>query len=122
MVHWDTFNQDAEIPLPAGFDDINSFVAEREAIPAERALLANARAKLATNLAVGGIAKLRLARGWSQKKLAHALGTSQPHIARIEKGRSNLLLSTALQLADVLGVSIEEVCAALKDEPEKVRA
>jgi transcriptional regulator with XRE-family HTH domain len=49
------------------------------------------------------VTRARLMRGWSQKQLADAIGTSQPHIARIESGRDTLLLTTAARLADALG-------------------
>lgn len=59
------------------------------------------------------MAKLRRKQGWSQKKLAAAIGTSQLHIARIENGRDDVLLATANQLAKALNVSLEEISAAL---------
>lgn len=55
------------------------------------------------------LATLRMRRGWSQKQLAEAIGTSQPHIARIENGRDNVLLATANQLAKALGVTLDEI-------------
>jgi transcriptional regulator with XRE-family HTH domain len=57
--------------------------------------------------------------GWSQKQLAEAIGTSQPHIARIENGRDNVLLATANQLARALQVSLEQINAALGFDEEK---
>jgi len=45
--------------------------------------------------------------------LAEAIGTSQPHIARIKNGRDNVMLDTANQLARALGVSLEEINTAL---------
>jgi transcriptional regulator with XRE-family HTH domain len=59
------------------------------------------------------LAVLRMQRGWSQKRLADAIGTSQPHIARIEKGRDNVLLATANELARTLDVSLEQINEAL---------
>lgn len=56
------------------------------------------------------LAALRMTRGYSQQQLAAAIGTSQPHIAKIESGRgSNLMLETAARLAGALGVSLDEV-------------
>ena len=55
------------------------------------------------------LAKLRLSRGFSQQRLAEAIGTSQPHIARIESGRGDLLFATAGRLADALGVKIDDL-------------
>lgn len=49
----------------------------------------------------------------SQRQLATAIGTSQPHIARIESGRDNVLLKTANLLSQALGVPLAEVNDAL---------
>lgn len=58
---------------------------------------------------------LRMTRGYSQQQLAAAIGTSQPHIAKIESGRgSNLMLDTAARLARALGVSLDEVWALVE--------
>jgi transcriptional regulator with XRE-family HTH domain len=89
-------------------------VEEYERNPVKAAALKAARQRLARKLPTATtLAKLRLGRGWSQKRLADAIGTSQPHIARIENGRDNVLLATANQLAKALGVSLEEINAAL---------
>lgn len=79
------------------------------------AALEAARRRIADKLPGSKItlAKLRLRRGWSQKRLAEAIGTSQPHIARIENGRDNVLLSTANELARALGVTLDEINIAL---------
>jgi transcriptional regulator with XRE-family HTH domain len=83
--------------------------------PKQRVLLDAARRRLAEKLPQSDItlAKLRLRKGWSQKRLAEEIGTSQPHIARIENGRDNVLLSTANELARALDVTLSEVNAAL---------
>jgi transcriptional regulator with XRE-family HTH domain len=61
------------------------------------------------------LGKLRLSLGYSQQQLAAAIGTSQPHIARIESGRgSNLMLDTAARLASALGVSIDEIWSLME--------
>jgi transcriptional regulator with XRE-family HTH domain len=49
---------------------------------------------------------LRLRRGWSQTRLATALGTSQSHVARIERGRENLTLETCRKLSRTLGIDL----------------
>ncbi|MEO6079359.1 MAG: helix-turn-helix transcriptional regulator [Steroidobacteraceae bacterium] len=59
------------------------------------------------------LAVLRMRKGLSQKELAEAIGTSQPHIARIESGSTNILLATANELARVLEVSLEKINRAL---------
>lgn len=100
--------------MPDGFEDVDSYVAQRESDPKNAAMLTAARQRLANKLVqTPTLAKLRLKQGWSQKQLAAAIGTSQPHIARIENGRDNVLLATANQLAKALNVSLEEINAAL---------
>lgn len=101
--------------MPDGFEDIDAVVDRIEQAPVRRAAITLARRRLAARLKddIGGLAALRLARGLSQKQLAEAVGTSQPHIARIENGRDNVLLATANQLATALGVSLEDVNSAL---------
>lgn len=60
------------------------------------------------------LAKLRLERGFSQHKLAKSIGTSQPHIAKIEAGTINIYWDTAIRIADALGVSLEELRPLIK--------
>lgn len=105
----------SDVPIPDGFEDIDAVVEALERDPQGRAGLKAARARLGGKLQskVPGLAALRLRRGLSQKQLADAIGTSQPHIARIEKGRDNVLLATANQLARALGVTLDEVNSAL---------
>jgi transcriptional regulator with XRE-family HTH domain len=55
------------------------------------------------------LARLRLSRGYSQQQLATMIGSSQPHIARIESGRGELFFDTAGRLADALGVKLDEL-------------
>jgi DNA-binding XRE family transcriptional regulator len=88
---------------------------EQERDPKVRAGIARARARLAEDLPIErkSIAYFRLRLGMSQKQLADAIGTSQPHIARIEAGRDNVLLKTANSLARALNTTLGEVNQAL---------
>ena len=52
---------------------------------------------------------LRLKRGMSQSQLAQMIGTSQPHIAKIEAGNLNLYWATAVRIADALAISMDEL-------------
>ncbi|NUR69213.1 MAG: helix-turn-helix transcriptional regulator, partial [Hamadaea sp.] len=45
-------------------------------------------------------------RGWSQARLAEALGTSQSAINRIEQGNQNLSLDTLSRISEVLDSEI----------------
>lgn len=55
------------------------------------------------------IAAARLQAGFSQAKLAEAIGTSQSHIAKIEAGKVQIQFSTATQLADALHISLDSL-------------
>jgi putative transcriptional regulator len=49
----------------------------------------------------------RLARGWSQGRLAREIGVSRSTISRIESGETDeLLLSNGLKLMQVLGITL----------------
>jgi len=56
---------------------------------------------------------LRLRKGWSQSRLAEALSTSQPHIARIEKGTENLTIETCRKLCQALEIDFNTLDLAL---------
>lgn len=57
---------------------------------------------------------LRLRKGWSQAQLAAELGTSQPHVARIERGTENLTIDTCRRLCTALGIDMNTLDAALR--------
>lgn len=115
MLQWQDCFRPQDIPVPEGFEDIDTYIDDRERDPLQLDALKAARRRIADRLPATKVtlAKLRLQKGWSQKQLAQAVGTSQPHIARIENGRDNVLLSTANELARALGVTLNEVNIAL---------
>lgn len=102
-------------PLPDGFEDIDDVVAQAESDSRHAPYLEKARRDLADREPdrIKGLAALRLRKGWSQKRLAAEVGTSQPHIARLEIGHEDILMETARRLAAALGVSIADIDAAL---------
>ena len=53
----------------------------------------------------------RLRKGFSQKQLAALIGTSQPHVANIEKGDAGVMFQT-----------VEKLCAALDITPNDFQA
>jgi transcriptional regulator with XRE-family HTH domain len=65
---------------------------------------------------------LRLRMGWSQTRLAEALGTSQSHVARIERGTENLAIQTCRKLAAALDIDLNTLDQALKRQEAIVRA
>jgi DNA-binding XRE family transcriptional regulator len=113
---WVDLFQPKDVPVPADFEDLDAIVARDERVPARRLKLEHARKALATRepQRITGLSALRLRKGWSQKRLADEVGTSQSHIARLELGHDDILLSTARKLAAALNVAIEEVDTALR--------
>lgn len=102
---------------PSKFTDIEDLIAEWESDPAKVRLLAAARqwtveAGLLDDAET--LRSLRLAKGWSQHRLASEIGTSQAHIARIERGTKNGTLQTCRRLA----ASLEVDLSALNREGE----
>lgn len=58
------------------------------------------------------LARIRIARGLSQRQLAAKSNVHQVMIARLESGErpiANIRLSTAIALADALGVDVREL-------------
>lgn len=62
------------------------------------------------------IRSIRLEAGLSQTDLARSIGTSQPHIARIERGSAEPTLDTCRRLARALGVDLNTIDRALAPE------
>lgn len=61
------------------------------------------------------LARIRIARGLSQRQLAAQSNVHQVMIARLESGErpiANIRLSTAIALADALGVDVRELMDA----------
>lgn len=58
---------------------------------------------------------LRLRAGLSQTELAMKIKTSQPQVAKLEKGEVDARLSTVQRLSVVLGAPIGEVATAMMD-------
>lgn len=52
---------------------------------------------------------LRAERDWSQQDLADRLGVSRQSVNAIEKGRYDPSLPLAFTIADVFGLTIEEI-------------
>ena len=105
--------------VPGGFLRASTLVAALEKHPDRAARLKKARQRVGADFydeQGSVVARARLKLGWSQKQLAEAIGTSQPHIARIEGGRENLLLTIAVRLADALEQDRAEFVCQLASE------
>ena len=99
------------------FSTIGDLVAEWEQDPAGRAELEAGRRWVADQFySEDGetVRTLRLAKGWSQARLAELIATSQPHIARIERGTENLTIETCRKLAGALGIDLNRLDEALR--------
>ena len=59
---------------------------------------------------------LRLRKGLSQTALAKLIGSSQPHIARIERGTEDIQTSTFRKLASALGIDCNQMDEALRNQ------
>jgi len=61
------------------------------------------------NLLARNVRALRLARGWSQEKMAEKCGLHRTYVCAIERGERNVTLETLNALALALGVSAAEL-------------
>jgi len=100
---------------------ISERIARLQGNPKRAASLARARVRLGAWVAsepelqaTGGLAAMRLKAGLSQAQLAGALGTSQPNVARMEKGTGNYTLDSMRAWASAVGVSLTELIAAIE--------
>lgn len=102
--------------VPVSLTSIDEVVAKSEGDALRLKYLQEARAELATSLESDGVTvrTLRLRHGLSQAKLGEMIGTSQPHIARIERGTENVTIETCRKLARVLSVDMNTLDAALR--------
>ncbi|HBZ46429.1 MAG TPA: hypothetical protein DEO93_03835 [Stenotrophomonas sp.] len=83
-----------------------------------------ARARLATRVKPNSVGHptlrgLRLKHELSQAELATRLNTSQPHIARLESGRSEPGRETMRKLAEVFGIDMNAIDAAFEQGVDK---
>lgn len=107
----------AEAPIPPGYKTIDEIVAKFERDPAMKEKLRSARRWVVDTLLAGkplSLRTLRLRKGLSQAQLAEAIGTQQPHIARIERGQADPQLDTCRRIARTLGVDLNTLGQALQ--------
>ncbi len=55
------------------------------------------------------IRNARLAAGMTQKDLAEKIGETQQHLDKIEHGQRVVSLPTAIRIAKVIGISLDEL-------------
>jgi transcriptional regulator with XRE-family HTH domain len=61
----------------------------------------------------GRVRALRLARGWSQMRLADEVGLHFTYVSSVERGERNISLQNILRLAAALGVDAGELVTGL---------
>lgn len=108
-----------EAPIPPGYKTIDQVVAEFERDPRMKEQMMEAR-RWAADVVYAGkpvtLRVLRMKRGFSQAQLAAAIGTQQPHIARVESSNADLRLDTCRRLVDALGIDLNTLDQALKNQ------
>jgi DNA-binding XRE family transcriptional regulator len=101
--------------LPQDFVSIQDVVVRSERSPDRAERIKAARKRLASRLFDGEptLKSLRLHCGLSQATLAAMIGTSQPHIARIESGSDALMIETCRRLCTAFEVDMNTLDRAL---------
>lgn len=59
---------------------------------------------------------IREARNMSQDDIAKQIGVSQQFISRVERGNKSISLDLAVEIADFLNVSLDEIAGRQKPE------
>jgi DNA-binding XRE family transcriptional regulator len=85
-------------------DDLDDFIAKRTAMNPEFPKLM--KAAIETRRLVRQLAAERERQGLSQEKVAAALGTKQPNVARLERGSVDPKHTTLVRYATLLGKRI----------------
>lgn len=99
----------------SGTTDIDDLVTELEQAPENAEAIAHGRKWVAETFYPGhvSVAQLRLQKGWSQADLARRAETSQPYIARLERGLVDPQISTVRKLARALDVPVSTLVEAI---------
>jgi ribosome-binding protein aMBF1 (putative translation factor) len=113
-----------EVETPAKHTAIGDLVAEWNQDETRRAAMEEARRWAAQTLhghEGDTVRTLRLRKGWSQTQLAEVLGTSQSHVARIERGTENISIDTCRRLSVALDVDMNTLDEALRRRESAVK-
>lgn len=100
-------------PNHVSIEDLEARLSKVPGMPDE---LASARKWVADVLYPSQVSlrSLRLARGLTQTMLAGTIGTSQPHLARMENGQSGIMRDTMRRLCEALNVDMNTLDKALQ--------
>lgn len=105
-------------PLPlANTRSLGAIMAQLQGVEGVAAALPDARRRVGAALYGEGattLAALRLRAGMSQAQLAEKAGSSQPHIARIERGQNDPSTDLIVRIAEALGVSEADAFAGVR--------
>ena len=101
------------LPNHVSLDDLESRLL---AIPGMQKHMASARPWVAETLYKDEktLRALRLRSGLTQSQLAAKIGTSQPHMARMERGSGDVMRDTMRKLASALSVDMNTIDEALQ--------
>lgn len=116
-IYFVEFDRSADIPLPKGYVSITDRIAKSERDARKSEALEKARKELAVQYYSNqpqSVTTMRLQRGWSQRRLAEEIRTSQSHVARIESGTEDLRMSTVRKLAAAFGISVADMIGILE--------
>ncbi len=103
--------------VPASYTSIDDLVNELESDAGRKAAIEKGRWWVAeTFYGDDGatVRTMRLKKGWSQAVLAKEIGTSQSHVARIERGTENLAIRTCRKLCNALEIDMNTLDLALQ--------
>jgi DNA-binding XRE family transcriptional regulator len=116
QVFYGEFSPPRALPLP-NTKSLSDVLARFQSNPAIAERMPEARRKLGGVLYAKGpatLASLRLRAGLSQAQLAEKINSSQPHIARIERGQTDPGTDTVARIAEALGVEAAAVFKAVQ--------
>jgi DNA-binding XRE family transcriptional regulator len=116
QVFYRTFDAPGRLPL-ANTVTLDALVEEFERDGEMAKHLRQARQKLAGTLhrdEPETLSSLRLAAGVSQAQLAAQIGTSQPHIARVERGQTDPSTALIVRIAKALNVDEARAFVAIR--------
>ena len=105
------------VETPPNHVVVGDMVAKWEKDDKRRKAIEEARGWVADTFHAGDgdtVRTLRLRKGWSQTQFANELGTSQSHVARIERGTENLAIETCRRLCGALGIDMNTLDLSLR--------